>query len=120
MVAQLLAQLADVTLDHVLVEARIEQSVNGVEELGFRQPFSLMLDQALKRTQLATRQSQYPAADFGVPAVEKNTDQAGRCFVRLPASSANDRSANQNLANMNRDVNNVVDASLEQLDGVLE
>ena len=84
MVTQLLAQLAHVALDHVLVEARIEQTVDGVEELGFRQPFSLMLDQALKRAQFATWQSQCPAADLGIPAVEKDTDQAGLRFVRLP------------------------------------
>ena len=90
MTTQLLAQLAHVTLDHVLVEARIEETVDGVEELGFRKPLSLMFDQTLEGTQFATRQSQCPAADFGIPAVEKDTDQAGLAFRPIARSFADE------------------------------
>jgi hypothetical protein len=70
-----------VTLDHVFVEARVEEAVNGIEELGLGQPFSLMADQMLENAQFATRKRQRPAADLGVPAVEENADQAGCRFV---------------------------------------
>jgi len=66
-----------VTLDNVFVKARVEEAVNGIEELGFRQPFFLMADQMLENAQFATRKRQGPAADLGIPAVEENADQAG-------------------------------------------
>ena len=82
MAAQLLAQLAHVTLDDVLVEAQVEEAVNGVEQLGFGKPFSLMADQMLENAQFATGQDQGAAGDFGIPAVQENADQAGRRFTR--------------------------------------
>jgi hypothetical protein len=80
-VTQFLAQLAHVALNHVLVETRVEETVNGVKELGFCEPFSLMPDQMLKNAQFATRQGQCPAADFGILAVKENAYQAGRPFA---------------------------------------
>jgi hypothetical protein len=110
-----------VALDHVFVEARVEEAVNGIEELVLGQPFSLMADQMLENAQFATRKRQRPAADLGVPAVEENADQAGCRFVGAAAGSpANDRGANQDLANVNRDVDDIVDPGLEQFDGVLK
>ena len=80
-----------------------------------------MADQMLENAQFATRKRQRPAADLGVPAVEENADQAGCRFVGAAAGSpANDRGANQDLANVNRDVDDIVDPGLEQFDGVLK
>ena len=93
-----------------------------VEELGLGQPFSLMADQMLENAQFATRKR---------PASGRRSRGPGRRGKRgsgwLPlrptaaaGSPANNRGADEDLANMNRDVDDIVDAGLEQFDGVLK
>src|SRR5690606_24033908 len=56
LLAQLLAQFADVAFDHVLLDVLVEDAVDRVEDLGLGKPAAAVGDQVFEDAALAARQ----------------------------------------------------------------
>ena len=73
-VAELLAQFADVALDHALVEGRLEDAVDRVEDLRLGDPLAVVADHIFENAQFAAGQGEGVTADLGVASVEEDLD----------------------------------------------
>ena len=67
---QLLAQLADMAFDHVLVDVFVEEPVDGVEDLGFADAPATAAQKELEDASLAARQREGLAVRLGLTPVE--------------------------------------------------
>src|SRR5262249_47679822 len=65
-IAKLLAQLADMALDHALVERRLEDAVDCVEYLRLGDPLAVIADHVFEDAQFAARQGEGTAADLRI------------------------------------------------------
>src|SRR6218665_1392486 len=76
LLAQLLAQLADVAFDDILFDVFIEDAVNRVEDLGLGNAAAAVGDQILENATLATGKCKNLTLDFRITTVREDTDRA--------------------------------------------
>src|SRR5690606_15206518 len=76
LLAQLLAQLADVTFHHILLNLFVEDAIDRIEDLGLGNAAAAVSDQVFENTALAARQSEDLAGDFRVAAIGEDPDLA--------------------------------------------
>ena len=120
---QLLAQLADMPLDHALLDIVGVDAVDGVEDLGLGQAPALVAHQILENVALAPRQRQAGAVDLGIAPVEIHLQplSCARPGLAGAIDPAPDRlRAGQDLAHMHGFAHHVVELGGEQLEGLLE
>src|SRR5690606_8171285 len=114
--AKLLAQLADVAFNDVLLDLLIEDSVNGVEDLGLGHPARRVARQIFEDTPFAPRQGERLAIDFRVAPIREDphrTNGDETCILMLSAAP-DSADARQDLANMHRLAYDIVNAGFEQ------
>ncbi len=75
---QFLAQLADVALDHVLVDVFVEKSVNGVEDLRLADAPAAAAEQKFEYAPLPARKREGLAVHLGLAPVEVDAQFADR------------------------------------------
>src|SRR4051812_35503036 len=120
-VAEFLAQLADVALDHALVERRFEDAVDRVEDLRLGDPLAVVADHIFENAQFAAGQGESVASDLGGTSVEEDLDPGLAGPRQFPDPAARNRGrSGEDLAEVNRHVDDVVDARFEELQRVLE
>src|SRR5262249_39783136 len=122
--AQLLAQLADMALDHRLVDLGVEQAVDLVEDLGLGDPAAAAANEELEDAALAARQRHHLATDLGITAVEIDLDVAERDLgvigATLLGAALHGVDPGEDLADVDRLADDVVDAGGEQFECLLE
>src|ERR1700736_4141100 len=119
--AQFLTQLADMAFNHVLFDILVENSVDGIEDLGLAHAPAAMIDQIFKDSALAPRQWQRNSLELRIPAVEKDPQFANHGTVALALVPAPDCSEpGEYFANMDRFAHHVIDARREQIPLLLE
>src|ERR1700736_6961009 len=79
--AQFLTQLADMAFNHVLFDIFIENSIDGIEDLGLADAPAAVIDQIFKDSALAPRQWQRNSLELRIPAVEKDPQLANHATV---------------------------------------
>ena len=118
---ELLAKLADVAFHDVLVDVFIEDPVNGVEDLGLREPAAAIANEAFEDPALAAREGQGLAAHFSLASVEIDFEVADRDVAVFAHDAAADRAdASEDLADMDGFAEHVIDAGGEEAEGVVE
>src|ERR1700730_11829761 len=119
--AQFLAQLADMAFNHVLFDILVENSVDGIEDLGLAHAPAAMIDQIFKDSALAPWQRQRNSLELRIPAVEKAPQFANHGTVALALAPAPDCShPGQYFANMDRFAHHVINPRREQIQRLLE
>jgi hypothetical protein len=98
--------------NHVLFDILVENSIDGVEDLGLANAPAAMIDQIFKDSALAPRQWQRNSLELRIPAVEKDPQFANHGTVALafvPTPDCSD--PGQYFANMDRFAHHVVAAN---------
>src|SRR5262249_41135363 len=90
-VAQLLAQLADVALDHVLLDLVVEDAVDRVENLGLGDAAAGIGRQIFEDAALSARQRQRHAVNLGIATVHEDAHGADLDVVDRLLGAAADR-----------------------------
>src|SRR5690606_6883252 len=70
MMAQTLAQLADVALDHVFIDVLAEEAIDGIEDLRLVQAATEVADKIFKNAPLPAGELQRLTPDLGIAAIE--------------------------------------------------
>ena len=113
---ELLAKLADVAFHDVLVDVFIEDPVNGVEDLGLREPAAAIANEAFEDPALAAREGQGLAAHFSLASVEIDFEVADRDVAVFAHDAAADRAdASEDLADMDGCAEHGIDAGGREL-----
>src|ERR1700736_6729356 len=82
--AQFLTQLADMAFNDVLFDIFVENSIDGIEDLGLADAPAAMIDQIFKDSALAPWQWQRNSLELRIPAVKKDPQSANRRTSALP------------------------------------
>src|SRR5260370_36166115 len=118
---EFLAQLADMALDHILVDVLIEETIDRIEDLRFTQAPAAAAQQIFKNALLAARKRKRLAVHLGLAPVEVDAQFADDHVALLAEDAAVDRSyARQNLTHVHGFSHNVIDSGGEQTERVVE
>ena len=106
---ELLAQLADVALDHVLVDILVEQPIDGVEDLRLANAPTATAQQELEDPPLPARKRKRFAVDLGFAPIKIDAQFADRHVAVFAEHTSVDRpDPGDDLAYMNRLAQDVV------------
>ena len=119
---QLLAKLADVTLDNALFDLFVAEAVDEAEDLFLGDAFVLVSHQVLKNSALAARQHEGLAVHFRVASIEEDAHRPDDpAIVGLAAGPALDGAGpGDDFADVHRLPDDVIDADGKQIQRLLE
>src|SRR5260370_21582958 len=98
---ELLAQLADVALDHVLVDVLVEEAVHRIEDLRLGQAPAAAAQQIFENAPLTARKGEWLAVRLGLTPVEVDAQFAHGRVALLAENGPIDRAnSSQNLTHL--------------------
>src|SRR5690606_38849763 len=115
LLAQLLAQLADVAFHYILLDLFVEDAVDRIEDLGFGNAASTVGDEVFENATFAARQSEDFASNFRITPIGEDPDLTDIRMVGDRLQPPPDRRRpSQDLPGMNGLANNIIDAAVEK------